>query len=638
MDDDELAELGFEPDDGLDFQEDPDQVPESYAATGTRVLELPETTVEGTPEGTGSVTMADGPATEYQIVEKDWQGNGADPASDPRWQGPAGERRTPRDRLMAYIRGDATALGDASLVNPIGQALGGDQPSWGGREMPSLPSLRRSIASGGDLDVLMPAANTETPIVGRDRRPLAAATGVTDAASFGFVDELSGLVGGRERREAERTRTSEAQDQAGTEYGAGYAGGAAPLALIPGGGTTAGVRMAIAGGTGAGAGLIRGAGESNEETLAGRLTDGVQQGALEGLVSAGTMGLADGTAPLLRSLARRATSPATRQAGQQAGLEARGIWARRSQDAVRQRPGGADALLQQLDELGAPLDPREMISAGGRPGFIDRLLTEGGEQVGNTVQRLDDMGATVPGQGVAQRIRGLASEQSAAAAPLSGSDAAQRALMERASRVEAAGELPFSTAHRERRAIDQLVNWSNPDQSLSVIGGQRQGMRRALSTEMQSAADAAGLGEAWTQGNRTYALGAELDDVARGAERLNAQGGLAGAESRASGLRRMLTGPGLRERALGAVEAIGGPAAGQEMRIRLPGMQYRAIRRVIQSGPRFQRAARVIEAALERGGAAPAAAHALLMRSDPEYRQAIQAAESNAPEGAEVSE
>jgi hypothetical protein len=630
MEDDDFAELGFEEDpaEGLDFQDDPDQVPEDYAETGARVLELPEITIEGTPEGTGTVTMAPGAGTEYREIEKAWEGNGNAAPDD----------RSTRERLVDYIRGDATALGTGNMT-PLAPTMAGDDvASWGGREFPSLPSIRRSIAAGVDLDVLMPAANTDAPIVGTDRRPLAAATGATDAATFGFIDELAGLVRGRDAVQSERDRSAESQEQSGAEYGTGYIGGSAPLALVPGSAPTAAGRIAAAGVTGGAAGFLRGAGESEATDGIGRIDDGVQQAALEGLLSAGTAGAGEAVAAGMSGLARRiGGSQSMRQARQQAGLEARGIWARRSQDAVRQRPGGADALLRDLDELGAPLDPRDMISSGGQPGFIDRMLTEGGEQVGATVRQMDDVGATVPGPAVADRIRRLAGEQAADVAPLSGSDAAQAALLERAGRVEAAGDLPFSVAHGERRAIDQLVNWGNPDQSLSVIGGQRQGMRRALSSTMQDAADGAGLGEQWRMANRRYALGAELDDVARGAERLNAQGGIAGAESRASGLRRMLTGPGIRERALGAVEAIGGPAAGQEMRLRLPGMQYRAIDRVLRSQPQLRRAANVMRAANQRGGPAPAAAHALLMRSDPEYRAAIQAAESEAPEGVEAT-
>lgn len=641
MEDDEFDDLASPDTEFDDLAADaPSAVPKGMVTTGARVLELPETTVEGAADGTGSVSMAPGAGTEYNEVRE------AAPYELPTEpQGPAApDTRSRSERLMEYLRGsDPEALGSgAQLMNPLSMlGLGDDDvPSWGGRELPSLPSIRRAASAGGDLDVLMPAAATDDgqPIVGRDERPNAAAIGATDGGSFGFVDELAGAVGGDERQAQERARSAQAQEQSGAEYGVGYAGGVAPAALIPGAAPSAAARIGLAGATGAGLGLLRGVGESTQDGF-DRLEDGVRQGGIEGALSAGTAGLAEGAAPLFRHLAARANNaPALQQARVQAGLEARGIWGRRSQDAVRARPGGAAGMIDELDALGAPLDPRQMVGSGGSPGFIDRMLDEGGQAVGSTVDQLDGVGATVPGPAVGQRLRALAASQDASVAPLSGSDATQRALVGRAERIEAVGDLPFSTAHNERRAIDRNISWRNADANISSLDGQGQGMRRALSTEMQGAADAAGLGPQWTQGNRRYAVGSELDEVARGAERLNAQGGMAGAGSRWHGVSQVFDpASSLSQRGMGVVEAIAGPAGHQELRMRLPGMQYRAITRVLRSGPQFERAARVMQGASQRGGAAVAAAHALLMRSSPDYRRAIQAAENEAPEGAEAT-
>lgn len=642
MDDDEILDgLDLGPPDALDELDEgaPEAMPKGHVETGARVLELPETTVEGTPEGTGTVTMAPGNGTEYREVRE------ADPheLTAPE-QGPAApDTRSARERLMAYIRGDdPEALGSLSFVNPIGHMLSGEQPAWGGREFPSLPSVRRAISAGGDLDVLMPAANTDEVIVGRDRRPLAAATGATDAATFGWVDELAGELGGDARQAQERQRTSEAMGQAGTEYGTGYAGGTAPLALIPGGASTSAGRMAIAGSTGAGAGLLRGAGESDGDTVEARLTDGVQQGALEGLMSAGTAGLAEGAAPLLSRFAGMADEGATaaRRLGAESRVQAAGLTNPNPHPRTRfgrhmRRLGGAEGVADMLDaeRIGGRWLPTPATDDD-----LARLARGAGAQFDDITRQMDEAGGGVSRTALAARGEQTMSDMLGDIDTAPARQALERArsnyiepLLERADPLGAGDDLmSWSQAHQYRQHLDSqgrlLERASDPvDGSMA---GAAQGMRGDVSDLMSEGLDAVDpeLRSQWSAANRQWSLGALLRDNARDTG------------SRFSGAiaEGMALGSGDVTGAAGA-RAAGGLMSRYGPGIRARGWQF--AQRVLQSaGPALQRAQQTMRGAQMRGGAAPAAAHALLMRGDPEYRQAIQAAESEAPEGEENSQ
>jgi hypothetical protein len=434
-----------------------------------------------------------------------------------------------------------------------------------------------------------------------------------------------------------RMADREMQERSPGAYGVGTVLGTAPQMLVPGGQSTWLGRVGMQGLAGFGMGGLRGFGQSEATDAEGLLADTATGAAVEGLGGAALTGAGELGGGIVRGvgnwLARRA--PGLQRASTQAGLEARGIWGRDAMEAARQRPGGQEGLLRELDEMGAPLHAREM------PEFIDRQLAEQGERIGNVVREMDESGARVGTESIINRLRGLAGEQDEMV--MTGASPA-RALRQRAEALEQLPEqsLGFGQSHRQRRELDRLVNWQNPDPSIASLTGQRAEMRRALSDAMRDAAEGAGRGPEWTAANRGYSTAAELDDIARGYERRNVQGGMAGAQSRAAGFGRMVSGPGLVNRAQGAVEAIAGPAAMQELRYAWPGASYRGMQALIPqlraAGPQGARFAATLEAASRRGSIALAAAHALLSQRDPEYRQAVEAAQNAAAQQEQPTE
>ncbi len=453
-----------------------------------------------------------------------------------------------------------------------------------------------------------------------------------EAQQAGVRGEGMGSVYEQERNRA-RGIDAELQERSPISYGGGAIAGSLPYAAIPGGGGSFAARVGTQTAIGAGLGALEGAGRSEAEDLGGLASD-AGEGALVGsALSAGGTMIGEGTGYGLRRLGQWAANraPGAQRAATQMGLEARGIWGRDAMEQAREFPGGQEALLGRLDELQAPLHARDM------PAFIDRQLQEQGERVGGVVREMDESGARVDTAPIIDRLEALAREQDADV--ITGAGPA-RALRERARGLaelptaeyggggDAAPQLGFGQSHHQRRSIDQLVNWQNPDPSVASLQGQRVEMRRALSDAMQGAADEAGRGPEWTAANRGYSLAAELDDIARGYERRNVQGGMAGAQSRAAGFGRMITGPGLLGRAQGAVEAVAGPAAMQELRYAWPGMAYRGLQnlppRLRALGPQGARWAGMLEQAARRGSTALAAAHFALSRTDPSYRAAVE--------------
>lgn len=673
MDDEELAALGFEADDdapaGLDFQEDASEVPQNYAPTGARVLELPETTVEGTPEGTGSVTMADRPATEYQIIDKQWETD--ETAANPNPQPPGADRdtRSAGERLYEYLRrgrspfqadparyveGDPLALGEVGsvdLFNPLGSLVGQGRSQLAGRELPSLPSIRRAIATDGDmsdrLSALLPAANTDEPIIGPDVRALGPLTGATAPVRWVY-DNLARATGSDALADQDQALADLVTEQAPNEVAAGEA--------LTVGGLTAPIsapsmlgRAALAGLTGAVTGGLRsGAGGGDIEDVA-------MAAGLEGALAGGMSGAADAAssvgAPMLSALAERSQSPALRDVWNQAGLEARGIYGRRAMERAQGMPGGVEQVARNLDDLDVPLDPRRAAR------HLSQLQAESGPRVGQLARQIraqQDAGRALMTdmRGPAEQAEQLAAgvEHGAGMGPAANHLRTQVRDQWLAQAEARPGGMPFFEEVPEPGGGTRIGGLWGEDinlrelagdasqQGLGRVRGRLNAARRVVSNELGNIADSAGLGADWRDARRSHAILMDLDDISGGDYRRNVQGGMGGAFSRGSGFGRVAQGlsnaaPGDVVAGLG--EAVIAPFAQQEARFRLPGMQYRAIQRVIQSGPQFERAARALRGAQMRGGAAVAAAHALLMRSDPIYRRAIQAAESEAPEGEE---
>jgi hypothetical protein len=170
-----------------------------------------------------------------------------------------------------------------------------------------------------------------------------------------------------------------------------------------------------------------------------------------------------------------------------------------------------------------------------------------------------------------------------------------------------------------------------PAQGLGRVSGRLAQSRRMLNEEMtdQALQTDPALALEWQQANRDYSVPAFLSTFGQQADRLNQQGGISGALSRAQGAAQLLYG-----NPLGAVEAVGGPMVQQEIRMMLPGLQARHLRRVVaglqaRGGPRSVRWLQMLQQAESRGPVAAAAVHSMLSRTDPEYRSAVQALEED---------
>jgi hypothetical protein len=130
------------------------------------------------------------------------------------------------------------------------------------------------------------------------------------------------------------------------------------------------------------------------------------------------------------------------------------------------------------------------------------------------------------------------------------------------------------------------------------------------------------LAREWQDANRRYAAAAFLRGHGMGAERLNTQGGLGGAMTRALGASRLMFGD-----PTGAAELLVGPSLQQEARMALPGVHVAYLRRAIPAlralGAEGQRYAALLEGASGRGSAALALTDAVLRRRSPAYRAAV---------------
>lgn len=645
--DDILADLGEQTDDPLgdlgeqvsegnapqgSAQLQQDVAGGNYAETG-RVLELPETTVEGRPEGGGSVSVAEGPATEYREVEKRWQ-----TSTDPAEQAP--DPRSVRDRLRQYLSGaDPEALGSGyEGAPPLRAMAGGRAPSLGGRDLPSLPSIRRAIGAGGDLDVLMPATNTAEPIIGTDRRPLAAATGATDAATFGWLDEISAGVHDDPRvREAERARSEQSQQQAPGQYALGQLAGTAPLAALPAGGASAVGRVGMAAATGAGAGFLAGTGEA-EGDAGTRFSAGLDRAVDEAALGAVLGGAGEAAGPLLSRAAETRPAGWLARAADDIGplradarLRAAGV--RNSAPAATSRAGRSQA------RLGGPEAIADMLDAEGLGGRLwptpvseddlARLGRGAGARFDDVLARMDEAGGGVSRTALRERGEPFAAEL----ADLD-TEAAQRAAetmrrqyldpLERraAPGPMGAGEdlMSWGQAHRYRQQLDNEARTFTraTDPVSTSTAGAAQEMRGATSDLMNEAAESVdpAIRDQWRQANRQYSLLSYLED------------NVAPSQSRFAGA----TGEGLAigEAAIGAANpasAVGARMMGGLTSRYGPGLQARGwglLQRTLRAGssPALQRAARVLEGAQRRGPQAVSAAHYMLARRSPEYRRA----------------
>ncbi len=674
------ADIGFVADEPAG--EGTSAIPEGYREQGRRELVLGETTVTG---GRGGGVSYD-PSGEHEVreIEKDpahlarrqtasTRGVTIDPETGERSEYQPQRYETAGQRLYAYLSGqDPDALGEAGEVT-AGEALGPvlRADSLGGVEMPSLASARRALSVAGDaydrrvrggrtdfvgaareaapdaLSALFPTA--ERPEGMRDSAPdLRSQAGYRNALGlFGWADELADLrePGTGAQMRALREMSSE---QAPGQAALGGVAESIPLLAIPGGQSTALGRIGAATGVGLGIGTLRGAGESEADDVGGVLEDAVRGGVQEGATAGALTGVGEAASPVLRRLGDWATRAARSadDAAVQSRLEATGVWGGRAMRAADEMPGGQPALAADLRRLGIGGGLGQPGSTGPASRFPrpERALEDAGEVIDAAGQRMravidamDDAarasapareagaGANAPGfvdvTRVADEMEAIARQYESL--PVGGQQVADALRTRIIEPLRARPAMTFGEAHQQRRLLDDLIrSWrANPD--LTTASGQLQTARRALARAMDDAAanlDPA-LRDAWRQANRDYSVGAFIGENGRGAERLSVGGGIGGA---------VATGVELAQQGVpgsGVASGIVGRELAQQQRMRWPGIRAVGLEglaaRLRAMGPRAQAWADALEGAQRRGNVALAAAHAMLQRTDPAYRQAV---------------
>lgn len=644
-------------------------VPEGFAETGRRsvAMELDPIEIRGDPtgQGRGSDRTLVGQGTELEVRE-------IAPTTYARHR-PTGEvhqifadqPELARERGWEVL-GPSWKEAPPQYVPPPGALE--RLHDWA-RETFSSPQARvapeeiqRSQPWREGFDIEASQRSIEQPYETLPGRARAMALGALDASTFGFSDELAGgmRIGGtdysvpmpgagtfvrllsedpvaavgrsqQEARDVARQEMREAEEQHPAPFLGGQILGTAPLAAAPAGAVTLPGRMAVAAGQGAVTGGLRGAGEAEELRDVPR--EALTGGAVEGLLSAGTVGLTEGPLDALAGWARRRAAAAPEHLVR-AELAARGITSARDLDAASRFRGGREGLVEELNRMDVPLRPdqvpqwaqEQLGTIGPRVSATADALTERGAAVdmGRLAGGVDDLARSVEtragGRQIAQALRSDVADQWRRQALLPG----------RGAEGPAGPPVPFSQAWEERMHLDDLAG-DLPAQGLGRVSGRLAQSRRMLNEEMtdQALQTDPALALEWQQANRDYSVPAFLSTFGQQADRLNQQGGISGALSRAQGAAQLLYG-----NPLGAVEAVGGPMVQQEIRMMLPGLQARHLRRVVaglqaRGGPRSVRWLQMLQQAESRGPVAAAAVHSMLSRTDPEYRSAVQALEED---------
>jgi hypothetical protein len=407
----------------------------------------------------------------------------------------------------------------------------------------------------------------------------------------------------------------------------------APLMAIPGG-QTALARLGTSAAVGGATGLVSGAGEAEELRDVPRtaLTRGAEGAAAGGVLAGGGELASRGLQALGRGMQRGARGLADPIA--RARLEAAGLnpapAPRTRYGRHLQRLGGAEEVAQMLDT--ERVGGRMLPTAEAVPEAVERLGRESGGQMDEIVRAMDEAAAasggtrgTIPTHeyvgGVdeaARRLEGLRTGPAQRGAARLRADyiepqVAQSGPMPRPLEEPRMG---WQRAHDLRQQLDTesgvLSRAADPAEH-SAAGGAAEA-RDALAALMNRSAEEAdpALRGTWREANRRWSLRELLGENARG-----------------SATRLMPT------MAEATAFAAGDPTSAMTARVASgawsryrPALQTRSLQGIAATlrtlGPRAERWSRTLDAAGRRGAVPLAAAHAILSRTDPEYRRAIE--------------
>lgn len=629
-------EFGFEADDvGFEADDLPGaaELPAAYRETGERniVHQLPGMTITGTPEGTGSVTYSDAAPVTYEerTVAKRPSAHDVRPGTI------VGEdQRTAWERVRDEAPGMALSVAGA-LTGPAGMvATSPALPEIAGRDPVTPETLRRAAAAlrggqGRGLDALDEALRVGMPTAampeGRESEPdyrtQAVWRGLGSAVLLGHADELGAALGGgtgdtyAERRDALRAESTTSAEQAPTGTTMGAVAGSAPLAILPGGQTTALGRVGAASGYGAATGAVRGLGESEADDLPGMALDSGTGALVEGGLGAAGGVLGEGV-----NAGLRAAQPggALSRAAASARMEASGLLPNPSPNTTYgqeiRRMGGQERVAELLEQH--RVGGRFPTAAGTREA-AERLTVEAGEAFDDVIRQMDDAGGGVPVDDLLRRFDGIGERlrQSSLAPMRRAAESFDRTIAPL--RARAGQRMTWAEAQRFRSELGQLgafeTRATSPSQA-SAAGSARQawGQTTDALDDAASAVDPA-IRDQWRGANERYQLASMLERRAR-EEGSRFSGAIAEGVRMASGdpvsAMAARTGGHYLSRVGGALRARG-----------LVGLTA-ALREV--GGEVF---AEVLEgAARTRGPSAAAAAHYVLLRTRPGYRESVERA------------
>jgi hypothetical protein len=480
----------------------------------------------------------------------------------------------------------------------------------------------------------------------------AGASGSAHGLTFGAIDELGGAgaelanlpdtVSGREgfgtayRANRDRIRETGRRDREASPvaYGLGeLAGAAATAPLIPTGPRAATMlgRLGGAAGEGAALGGFAGGFSSDADTAEDMLMDAAE-GATGGAVFGAAGGLVgEGVDAGRRAMARSAARADELRAIAPAGGLAAGADAMRSAgedvgDVARRMRAmglGGVSTAEQAAERAAAARARYGSEIGDARRVLEDAAPVPVERIRGAMERhADTLGRTTSGAPLADSVRGRA---------------------ERLRETMGEGTVPYSRAMEELEGLGRDLNWTTragrPVTSTAEAGRRLYGAVRGELDEIARPV----LGEeglaAYRNSRGNFRVASAADEAARAArDRVGSNRGVS-----LTDYATMLTAGGLGTAGgstLGGLAAGAGAAlANRAYRLREPSMRAataEGVRALLESpGARaLGTYAPVLRRALARGGDVFAGIHTALMRRDPEYAAAVEAATAAPPEAA----
>ena len=605
-------------------------LPSDMRETGERnvVHQLPGFRITGGPGGGVEQLPGEAQTYEERVVEKAPSAHDVAPGTP----APSDPTQPSLDRRPAMERVADMLLAGRREPGSMPQTMSGRQAATVGSLEHAIGTLRRGGSLSDAASVAMPTAPREpgtesTP----DRRHEAA--WVHADPTFGHADELGALLGGgqgdtyAERVASPRQIQRQAEEQAPTEAELARVVGSAPLMMLPGGQRTVMGRVAQGARQGAAIGALQAHGESESADFRDQALDTILGAGFGGLTGGALAGAGEGLGALSR-LGRRGGALA--RAAAEARVAASGLnpnpQGNTAAGREMARVGGVEGLADELDRFRVGGRLPTPASAGAERA---RLADESNAMLSGIRSRMAGEAGEVALQPLVDEMRAIAARMGEV--PHGPEQAAARSFRSQVvdplvRRLEAGDTtIPWTLAERLRTSYGAAGRF-NSVFSTPAQSARSEGHREAWGVATDAMSDVAEraapeVRQAWETARRQGQVGHILDRAREAGSRLPgslaegvslAQGNVpAAVTARVGGSVLSRFGPGLRARGLQGI-AAGLRALGGE-------------------GSRF---GSMLEAAQRaRGPAGAAAAHFLMMRTRPGYREAVERARREQEQG-----